>query len=109
VATPRRADRAPREGDPAEPVIAQLVSRIRREEGDLASRKACPRHTHDDEQVMVGLRALARAICWFQEAREAPPRPGRRSGHPYAGADVTSRIASEAENPSTPRARASSR
>src|SRR5215813_652798 len=77
---------------------------------NTANRTACNRHTHDDEQVLVDLRALPLAICWLQEAREPPPLLGRRgaAGQPYAGAAATSSIAWEAENPSMPRTRSSS-
>src|SRR5262249_28088140 len=103
-----RAGEALLAGMTHEQVIAQLVSRIRRDAGYLAYRKACNRHTHDDEQVLVDLRALPLAISWLQEAREPPPLLGRWSGQPYAVAAATSSIAWEDENPSLPRFRSSS-
>jgi len=50
-----------------EEVIAQLVSRIRRDEGYLAYRKACNRRTRYDQQVLADMRALALAAVLLQE------------------------------------------
>lgn len=50
-----------------EQVIAQLISRIKRDQGYLAYRKASGRKTRYDDQVMSDLRALALAICWLEE------------------------------------------
>ena len=54
-------------------VIAQLVSRIRRDEGYLAYRKACNRRTRYDDQVTADLQALALAACWLSESLADEP------------------------------------
>jgi len=51
-----------------EGVIAQLIGRIRRDQGYLAYRRASGRRTRYDEQVTSGLRAIALAVCWLEEA-----------------------------------------
>jgi hypothetical protein len=56
-----------------EQVLAQLVSRIRRDQGYLAYRRASGRKTRYDDQVASDLQAIALAICWLQEARNAFP------------------------------------
>jgi hypothetical protein len=48
-------------------VIAALHSRIRRDEGYLAYRKATGRYTRYDEAVQGDLRAMALAICYLEE------------------------------------------
>jgi hypothetical protein len=48
-------------------VIAQLVSRIRRDEGYLAYRRVSNRQTRYDEQVLADMRALALAVVLLQE------------------------------------------
>jgi hypothetical protein len=61
-----------------EQVIAQLVSRIRRDEGYLAYRKACNRRTRYDDQVTSDLRALALAAVLLEDDAEAlTPRQPR--------------------------------
>ena len=89
--TKRTHDRAP-DAEPATPyldlaceavleemtceqVIAQLVSRIKRDQGYLAYRKASGRKTRYDEQVTSDLRAIALAICWLHEADAKRPLP----------------------------------
>src|SRR5215469_6204960 len=56
------------EGWTRQQVIAALVSRIRRDEGYLAYRKATGRRTNYDDQVKADMRALALAACWLEEA-----------------------------------------
>jgi hypothetical protein len=51
-------------------VIAALASRIRRDEGYLAYRRAMGRHTTYDDQVKAGMRALALAACWLEDASQ---------------------------------------
>jgi len=58
-----------------ERVITALQSRIRRDEGYLAYRKAAKRHTSYDDQVEADLRAMALAICYLDE----PPPPALRT------------------------------
>jgi hypothetical protein len=60
-----------------EQVIAQLVSRIRRDEGYLAYRKACNRRTRYDEQVTSDLCALALAAVWLEAGppSQVPTKP----------------------------------
>ena len=53
-----------------EQVIAQLVSRIRRDEGYLAYRKACYRRTSYDEQVLADMRALALAAVLLKDEQQ---------------------------------------
>ena len=48
-------------------VIAALVSRIRRDEGYLAYRRATGRRASYDEQVQADMRALALAACWRED------------------------------------------
>jgi len=54
-------------------VIAALVSRIRRDEGYLAYRRATGRRTSYDDQVKADMRALALAACWLSEQSEHAP------------------------------------
>jgi hypothetical protein len=49
-------------------VVAQLVGRIRRDQGYLAYRRASGRRTRYDEQVTADLRALALAACWLSDS-----------------------------------------
>src|SRR5262249_20314827 len=60
-----------------EQVIAQLVSRIRRDEGYLAYRKACNRRTRYDDQVTADMGALALAACWLSESLADAPTEGQ--------------------------------
>jgi len=53
-----------------EGVIAQLVSRIKRDQGYLAYRKASGRKTRYDEQVTSDVRALALAAMLLEERRD---------------------------------------
>jgi len=53
-----------------EGVIAQLVSRIKRDQGYLAYRKASGRKTRYDEQVTSDMRALALAAVLLEERRD---------------------------------------
>ena len=53
-----------------EQVVAQLVSRIRRDQGYLAYRKACNRRTGYDDQVLADMRALALAAVLLDEDNE---------------------------------------
>ena len=64
------------EGWTRQQVIAALVSRIRRDEGYLAYRRATGRRTSYDDQVKADMRALALAACWLEEAM--PPSEGLR-------------------------------
>jgi hypothetical protein len=57
-----------------ERVITALLSRIRRDEGYLAYRKAVKRHTSYDEQVEADLRAMALAICYLDKPTHPAPR-----------------------------------
>jgi hypothetical protein len=57
-----------------ERVITALLSRIRRDEGYLAYRKAAKRHTSYDEQVEADLRAIALAICYLDEPARSASR-----------------------------------
>lgn len=69
-----------------EQVITQLVSRIKRDQGYLAYRKACNRRTTYDDRVLADMRALALAAVLLDEpaqrlaqhdqARFSPPRRG---------------------------------
>jgi hypothetical protein len=81
----RRHTAAPRpEGDPSptyiqlagdallagmtlEQAVAGLISRIKRDQGYLAYRKACNRRTSYDDQVQQDMRVLALAACWLTE------------------------------------------
>src|SRR5262245_26824804 len=51
-----------------EQVIAHLVSRIQRDQGYLAYRRATGRRTSYDDHVHRDLRALALAACWLEES-----------------------------------------
>jgi hypothetical protein len=74
------------EGWTRQQVIAALVSRIRRDEGYLAYRRATGRHTSYDDQVRADMRALALATCWLQEQHVAPaPRQGSALGQGEGG------------------------
>src|SRR5262245_54459145 len=67
-----------------EQVIAQLASRIRRDQGYLAYQKACNRRTRYDDQVQQDLRALALAACLLNEGGMAGGVLGvgqRQHGH----------------------------
>jgi hypothetical protein len=48
-------------------VVAQLISRIRRDERYLAYRRASGRRTRYDDQVRSDLRTRALAVCWLLE------------------------------------------
>jgi hypothetical protein len=48
-----------------EQAIAQFVSHIQRDQGDLAYCKASGRTMRYDDQVTSDLRAIALAICWL--------------------------------------------
>jgi hypothetical protein len=61
-------------GPTRERVITALVSRIRRDEGYLAYRKAAKRHTNYDEQVHNDLRAFALAAVLLEDSQSAPAR-----------------------------------
>ena len=50
-----------------EQAIAGLISRIKRDQGYLAYRKACNRRTSYDDQVQRDMRALALAATWLEE------------------------------------------
>ena len=50
-----------------EQVIAGLISRIKRDQGYLAYRKACNRRTSYDDRVQQDMRALSLAACWLEE------------------------------------------
>ncbi|HEV8194366.1 MAG TPA: hypothetical protein VGP82_23185 [Ktedonobacterales bacterium] len=63
------------EGWTREHVIAALLSRIKRDQGYLAYRKACHRRTRYDEQVQQDLRALALAACWLEADGTVRPLP----------------------------------
>jgi hypothetical protein len=56
------------EGWTRQQVIAALVSRIRRDEGYLAYRRATRRRTAYDDQVKADIRALALAACWLEDS-----------------------------------------
>src|SRR5262249_21642978 len=73
-----------------EHVIAQLVSRIRRDESYLAYRKASNRRTRYDDQVQQDMRALALAAVLLEE-----PAQGKGTDKP------TRRIGSQAHRPPT--------
>ena len=62
--------------------IAQLLSRIRRDETYLAYRKACHRHTRYDDEVTDDLHALALAAVLLGEEghRGDADRAVRREG-----------------------------
>jgi hypothetical protein len=73
-----------------EQVIAQLVSRIKRDQGYLAYRKATGRKTRYDEQVTSDLRALALATVLLEGLRDHPASATAaagvtpvRPGHPH--------------------------
>jgi hypothetical protein len=54
-------------GTTREQAIAGLISRIKRDQGYLAYREACHRHTRYDEEVIADLRALALAAVLLGE------------------------------------------
>ena len=58
-------------GMTGEQVVAQLVSRIKRDQGYLAYRKASGRKTRYDDQVTSDLRALALAAVLLDEQVES--------------------------------------
>ena len=58
-----------------EQAIAGLISRIKRDQGYLAYRKACNRRTSYDDQVQQDMRALALAAVLLEE----PPIEQRAS------------------------------
>ena len=95
-----------------EQVIAQLVSRIKRDQGYLAYRKASGRKTRYDEQVTSDLRAIALAICWLEgetgprSAAGVPPSLVFRP--PRAGQAWIASTSMEALDPAGPSAKASS-
>lgn len=53
-----------------EQVIAALISRVKRDQGYLAYRKACNRRTSYDSQVQQDIRALSLAAVWLAETRD---------------------------------------
>jgi hypothetical protein len=53
-------------------VVAQLVRRIRRDQGYLAYRKACNRKTTYDDQVLSDLRAIALAAMLLENDERLP-------------------------------------
>jgi hypothetical protein len=55
-----------------EQAIAGLVSRIKRDQGYLAYRKACNRRTSYDDQVQQDMRALALAAVLLEEVAQEP-------------------------------------
>lgn len=57
-----------------EQAIAGLISRIKRDQGYLAYRKAYNRHTTYDDQVQQDMRALALAAVLLEEQASAPVR-----------------------------------
>ena len=57
-------------------VIAALISRIRRDEGYLAYRKASGRKTGYDRQVQTDMRASALAAVWLEEGDAEQERKG---------------------------------
>ena len=63
-----------------ERVIAALISRIRRDDGYLAYRRACGRRTGYDEQVRADMRALALAAVWLEDVTTmtTKPQPSRQ-------------------------------
>jgi hypothetical protein len=67
VALAREATLSGLSGLTRDQVIAALKSRIRRDEGYLAYRKATGRHTSYDVQVRVDLQALALVVVWLEE------------------------------------------
>ncbi|HEV8191527.1 MAG TPA: hypothetical protein VGP82_08580 [Ktedonobacterales bacterium] len=56
------------EGMTRERAVAGLVSRIKRDQGYLAYRKACNRRTSYDEQVRQDMLALALAAVLLEES-----------------------------------------
>src|SRR5690349_18748080 len=52
-----------------EQVIAALISRVKRDQGYLAYRKACNRRTSYDSQVQQDIRALSLAAVWLAEGK----------------------------------------
>ncbi|HEV8194290.1 MAG TPA: hypothetical protein VGP82_22800 [Ktedonobacterales bacterium] len=64
----------------------RLLSRIRRDEGYLAYRKACNRHTRYDDEATADLQALALAAMLLDEehfprdAERTTQRVGQRPG-----------------------------
>lgn len=50
-----------------EHVVAALITRVKRDQGYLAYRKACNRRTSYDSQVQQDIRALSLAAVWLQE------------------------------------------
>ena len=67
------ANEALLEGWTRQQVIAALVSRIGRDEGYLAYRRAMGRRTRYDDQVKADMRALALAACWLSEQSGRAP------------------------------------
>lgn len=57
-----------------EQAIAGLISRIKRDQGYLAYRKACNRRTSYDDQVQHDMHALALAAVLLQDQPPAGPR-----------------------------------
>jgi hypothetical protein len=51
-----------------EQVVAGLISRIKRDQGYLAYRKACNRRTSYDDQVQQDMLALALAAVLLEES-----------------------------------------
>jgi len=76
-----------------EQVIAGLISRIKRDQGYLAYRKACNRRTSYDDQVQQDMLALAFAAVLLGEERtqhgdehaRAGQRVDTRLGRPLGG------------------------
>ena len=56
-----------------EQAIAGLISRVKRDQGYLAYRKACNRRTNYDDQVQQDMRALALAAVLLAEASTPDP------------------------------------
>jgi hypothetical protein len=52
-----------------EQVVAALISRVKRDQGYLAYRKACNRRTSYDIQVQQDIRALSLAAVWLGEGK----------------------------------------
>jgi hypothetical protein len=59
-------------GTTREQVVAELISRIERDQGYLAYRKACNRCTRYDDQVQQDMRVLALAAVLLSEEVAVP-------------------------------------
>lgn len=87
-----------------EQTIAGLISRIKRDQGYLAYRKACNRKTSYDDQVQQDMLALALAAVLLEESVSARPTHCLEVSEPGETSGANSRSASDVGSPRRGRA-----